>query len=239
VSDRPDLTLRVATYNVLDPGFGTLAPWDQRRTNIATTITSSAATVIGLQEAGWTDVAAGVSVARDLATLTGLTLSDASFSGDAILYDPLVWSSGEGGHFLLPRGRGDRRRSAVWQQLRHRESDQLFLFVATHFSHGPERARARFRQARRIARRVRSLNRTDIPIIVLGDFNSWAGRSARTPLDAFAAAGYREAVPTEHAHRLDHIFVSPDLTVSAIVVADEPASGHASDHQLVWADLVR
>jgi endonuclease/exonuclease/phosphatase family metal-dependent hydrolase len=164
-----------------------------------------------------------------------------------VLFDPLVWAAGDGGHFLLPRGRGDRRRSAIWQHFRHAASGRSYLVIATHLSHAPERARARYRQARRIARRARLLIDAGEPVIVLGDFNSWAGRSARTPLDALGRAGFVEAIPhgtlgtralSQRPERLDHILVSPLLGVAAAGIADPPISGHASDHRLVWADLI-
>lgn len=245
-------SFRVATYNVLDPGFGTLAPWDERRENVAATIIASGASIVALQEAGWTSVREGITLARDVAALTGFELSTASHSGDAIVFDPQVWSAGDGGHFALPHGRGDRRRSAIWQHLRDHHSGEHLLIVATHLSHGPERAWARIRQARRIARQARSINQGNDPVVVLGDFNSWAGRDKRTPLDTFSTAGFTEAIPpagpdgtpgigsivgSHPGQRLDHILVSPNLLVVDASVADPKLSGPASDHRLVWADL--
>lgn len=246
------LRFRVATYNVLDPGFGTLAPWDDRRGNVAETIRSAEPSIVALQEAGWTRLPSGRSVAEDLAALTGLMLSPASFSGDGILFDPQLWTAGEYGHFLLPRGRGDRRRSMIWQRFGHESSGAECLFVATHLSHGPERDRARIRQARRLVRRTRSINRGKLPTIVLGDLNSWGGRAPVTPIDVICAAGYREAIPRAHPtdsaelgtlansrreQRLDHVVVSPDLRTVDAAIADPTLAGPASDHRLVWADL--
>jgi endonuclease/exonuclease/phosphatase family metal-dependent hydrolase len=227
---------RIATYNVLDPGFSTLAPWDERRNNVAETIATSRPTIVALQEAGWSQVGEGLTLAQDIAGLTALTLSKSSFSGDAFLFDGRVWSEGEGGHFLLPRGRGDRRRSAIWQFFHHTASGRTYLVVATHLSHGPERARARVRQTRHLVRRARAINRRRVPVIVLGDFNSWPGRSSTTPLDVLAAAGFHVLSP-EARRSLDHIAVSPTLRATDFGVAEPELSGPASDHRLVWADI--
>jgi endonuclease/exonuclease/phosphatase family metal-dependent hydrolase len=245
--------IRVATYNVLDPGLDTLAPWEERRANIARTIEGAAPGILALQEAGWARVMDDVTLAEDVARLTGLTLSRAAFSGDAVLFDPRAWIPLEHGHFRLPRARGDIRRSAVWHRLRDAHTGESLLVVATHLSHSPRRARARRRQARALVRRIRCINRARLPVVVVGDLNSWPGRDPVTPMDVLAEAGYRDAreseAPAENAHlgtwvgggrglRLDHIAVSARVTVLRTRVEDPPLDGPASDHRMLWADLV-
>lgn len=211
--------MRIASYNVLDPELGrAVAPWTARREHVAATIDSVAPAILGLQEAGWSRVD-GVTPAEDLAALTALSLGIVH-DGDALLHDPTLVTAGASGWFPLPRARGQRPRSAVWQ-----EFDGRFVVVATHFSHGIARERIRARQARRILERSRSA----LPIVVLGDLNS-----SRSPLGVLTRAGLREVTPRR---RLDHILVSPGIESTDAGVADPVLPGPASDHLLVWADL--
>lgn len=81
-----------------------------------------------------------------------------------------------------------------------------------------------------------------LPAIVCGDLNTLPGAP---PLDALAAAGLRpllrpEHGPTsngfgdpEHAHQIDHVFVSPQWPDAEVRVHVD--AGHASDHWPVSA----
>ena len=234
--DHVPLRVRVATYNVLDPGFGTGEPWDARRNNVAKTIVGSGAAIVCLQEAGFTPLARRLGIPADLAELTGMRLTASADNGVTFLYDPAAWQPGGHGSFLLSRSRGDHRRSAVWQVFVHEDGTRM-LVVGTHLTYVPGNHRARARQARVVASRVRRLNRVGLPVIVLGDFNSWVARAGVTPVSVFARAGLREALADGIA-RLDHIVVSPTIEVERAGVEDPVLSGTASDHHLVWADLL-
>ncbi|MFT4123051.1 MAG: endonuclease/exonuclease/phosphatase family protein [Microbacteriaceae bacterium] len=237
---------RVASYNVLDPEHGELGPWAQRRGNIARTIELAAPELLAVQEAGWTRLTDGRTPAQDLAALTGMRLA-AAHASDAILLGP-GWRAGAHGVIPLPGARDDRERSAVWQLVEHPDGTRL-LIAGAHLSprSWPGRDRARARQTRRLVRRLRALNRADLPAIVMGDLNSWRGRARVTPLDVLGHAGYRDAIETVHRQapdappppgtlvtmarpeQLDHILLANGrraaLQVLDARVADPPLAG--------------
>ena len=214
---------------MLDPGFGTLAPWDERRANVARTITASAASIVCLQEAEYTPLAKQLGMVADLVRLTALTATDAAADGVTFLHTA-DWHPVRHGWFRLPRTRGDHRRSAVWLELAHDDGIRLLL-VGTHLTYIRDKHRSRARQARSIVRRIRRLNRRALPVVVLGDFNSFDSRAAVTPSTELARAGFRGAAKSS----VDRIAVSESVGVddSGVTVLE----GVASDHRLLWADL--
>jgi endonuclease/exonuclease/phosphatase family metal-dependent hydrolase len=136
----------------------------------------------------------------------------------------------------------------VWQEFAHRSSGTRLLVVGTHFSPWPNHDAARVRHARMLARRVRRINREAMPVVILGDFNSWTGRAPATPMSELAAAGFRDALPDTNGTRgtlmrrdddrqFDHIAVSHGLAITRSGIETPKLAGPASDHRLVWADL--
>ena len=244
------LRFRIGTYNVLDPGFGTVAPWGERRENVARTITGAACGILCLQEIGLTKLARELDLLGDLAALTRMTRSKVSRDGVGFLYSA-AWAAGRAGTFRLPRPRGDNHRSGVWQEFDHRESGVRVLAVSTHFSPWRDHDDARVRHARVLARRIHRINRSRLPVIIAGDFNSWDADAPATPMTELAAAGFRDVlldtpddspglstiVNRSHGRRLDHIAVSAGVTVTRTHIENPDLGGPASDHRLVWADV--
>ncbi len=112
---------------------------------------------------------------------------------------------------------------------------QVVIFAAVHFSF---LWRTTFEQSREA---VSLLSRSDLPVIVAGDFNACAGSAELSPLhSAFADAFSLTGVPFSDPRRfsfpngpaaerdLDHIFVSPGFGVRScrVVVDDEGVSDH-------------
>jgi endonuclease/exonuclease/phosphatase family metal-dependent hydrolase len=132
-------------------------------------------------------------------------------------------------------------------------TDRSLAVYNAHFDHkGPE---ARRRSARRIREHVATLPAaTDA--VVLGDFNC---RPESRPHDIFCADGGERSLrdartvaatvdgPTttvtdfetlDHGRRLDHVFVTPGLSVESYRVADDRVDGrYPSDHLPVVVQL--
>ncbi|CAN5358434.1 hypothetical protein BH11ACT2_BH11ACT2_09070 [soil metagenome] len=249
--------LRVATYNVLDPTLGakSLAPWKERRKNIARTINAADADIVALQEAGWSRVQGGRTPAQDIKHLISkhMVLSKAGKKGDQMLYSPAKYAAGPHGSFTLPRVSGDGVRSAIWQEFRDKKSGAHFIAVSTHLTSGIEHNAGRLVQAKRILAKVRVINKSGLPIVIMGDFNSYDARAPITPMSTFADAGYVDAelstpatdtpdlntwvkaTSTTGRVRFDHIAVSDSVAVTRTAI--ENLRGTASDHRLLWADL--
>jgi endonuclease/exonuclease/phosphatase family metal-dependent hydrolase len=107
--------------------------------------------------------------------------------------------------------------------------------LATHLQH--DSAAARLAQAEAIAAEVAA---SATPVVLLGDLNATPGDPELGPLsglvDSWAAAGEGAGAtfPSDRPRiRIDHVLVSPDLTVSAAAIVPS----EASDHLAVVVDL--
>lgn len=248
--------MRVATYNVLDPKLGnTLAKWSVRRKNLAKTINAADADLVALQEAGWSTVSGGRTPAQDLVKLLDkkMVISKAGTRGDQILYSPKKYSAGKHGSFNLPRISGDGQRVAVWQVLTDKKTGASFIAVSTHLTNGIQNNAGRARQAKAILSKLDSINKSGLPLVIMGDMNSYDARSDLTPMSLFAKAGYVDAqlsspatdtptmntwvkaTSTTGSIRFDHIAVSESVSVTRTAIED--LKGAASDHRLLWADI--
>ena len=252
------MALRVATYNVLDPRLGKkLAPWSERRKNLAATIDSADADIVALQEAGWSRVSEGRTPAQDLKKLIGkkMVLSKAGYKGDQLLYSPAKLTAGRHGSFRLPRVSGDGVRSAIWQEFRDKATGTHFIAISTHLTSGIDNNAGRARQAKAILAKLRAINAAGLPVVMMGDLNSYDARASTTPMSLFADAGYLDAelttpetaTPTLNTWvkatsatgsiRFDHIAVSDSVAVTRTAIENPKLKGPASDHRLLWADL--
>ena len=138
-------------------------------------------------------------------------------------------------------------------RFRDRASGREFVFVNTHLDH--ESQVSRERSASLILERLSSLG-SDVPLILLGDFNAGAGENpVHASLtgrgrftDAWAAAGNADTSGTFHAfrgvaeaagkRRIDWILVrGPVSVLSSEIVTDERAGQLPSDHFPVVARI--
>lgn len=254
----PALSLRIATYNVLDATSGKdVGSWKERRHNVAATIRSAGASIIGLQEANSTTrLGIGTTQARDIARLTGFSLAtSAGLRGNQFLYDAHLYDLGRSGVFHVPQAKGDGYRTAIWQVFVDRATGSRFLVVNAHLSNGDSSYDDQMRasQAAAMMRELTALD-TGLPSILLGDLNSWDTRTDVTPMSTFASNGYVDAglstpltdsstintwvkaKSTDGRIRLDHIAVPASVAVDQTeVIAD--AKTPASDHRLMWASI--
>ncbi len=147
--------------------------------------------------------------------------------GNAVLVRKAM-QLGEIGHVDLP---GLEPRGAVSVDLIH---PYALRVIATHL--GLTRYHRR-RQLRTILHRVH----TDVPTIILGDFNEWSDRRGLEPL----AGQFDVHAPGRsfHAARpiaaLDRIALSPGLRLKTGGVLQTRDARRASDHLPVWVDVAQ
>lgn len=136
-------------------------------------------------------------------------------------------------------------RSANLAIVDHPAFPEGMLIVNTHLSTGRDGAPRR-EELEVIAERIAAHR---LPTVMMGDFNAqpdsdeirWllAGGMGREFVDAHAAAGAGEGLTApalEPRHRIDYIFVTPDLAVQEVRAIEEYAP--LSDHLPVVATLV-
>jgi endonuclease/exonuclease/phosphatase family metal-dependent hydrolase len=158
--------------------------------------------------------------------------------------------------------------TAVWAALRLKRNGQAYAFVSAHLSHGPTTAmgRLRGRETRQLIRSAEKVARS-LPIIFMGDFNSYRGGPAGDPprkemakrgwVDTYDASetytrpyvssfnGWRPRVDTmKHwGGHIDRIFIRSSMgSTSWRVVANTKKRRYigtqASDHNLVRTTIL-
>ena len=149
-------------------------------------------------------------------------------------------------------------RIATWARLRHRRSRTTILALNTHFDHVGEVARTE--SAALIRRWIDTHRRRGESVVVMGDFNSPSNSPAHAAMTAGPpATALRDtrkvttsspfgppgtftgfAIERMDPSPIDHIFVSPDITVKRHATLTYQTGGRLpSDHYPVLADLCR
>ena len=245
--------LNVATYNLrLDNPNDGKNVWSARRDAVRALVRYHEFDLWGTQEAlanQLTDLDALGEFAR-----VGVGRDDGRHAGEhsAIFYRRERFTLEDHGDFWLsatpeqPSRSWDSRccnRIATWAKLRDKPSGQLFVVLNAHFDH--EGVVARRESAKLLLARGRALA-GELPLIILGDFNSTpdseayvtvsaAMRDARAisqtppygPLETFNA--FDVSKPAEA--RIDYIFVSPQWQVLRYaVLTDSVDARFPSDH---------
>jgi endonuclease/exonuclease/phosphatase family metal-dependent hydrolase len=257
------LGLRVATFNVLDNWVDDLvAPWSVRRANVARTIDYADADIVGLQEANSTGrLSNGRTQVQDILSLTtgNLRIAPSGLRGKQILYKTGKFEPHAHGVFSVPQLPNDVPRAAIWQVFQHRKTGTRFIVVNAHLSNGKTSTEnaARVAQAKSILRQLDRVNTRGLPVVLVGDLNSFDTRAETTPMSTFAADGYVDAELSSAESltpglntwvaaksplgkiRLDHVAVSTDIAVdrTAVVDIDFKNDQPASDHRMLYADI--
>ena len=251
----------VACWNILgydDPGIG-VTNWAVRKSGVAQAMVDSGAPVIGVQEIRYRDIAdyLHAELAEDgYAAVPASTAGfEVRFVPDVVLPDGLqgrhwqqviyykssVFDELDSGQTVLYEGDGTstysplgffRERSFTWVKLRHRGTGQTHVVINTHLEPSM--------QANRINATIHLKNvvetfPTELPIVLMGDFNA---QSDSTEMQHLTADGTLTNV-VEFATQVDYILQRNfedrhrDLAESQI----DPVIGLLSDHSLLAARL--
>jgi endonuclease/exonuclease/phosphatase family metal-dependent hydrolase len=257
-----DISLRVMTFNLRYASTTPPNAWPARRPIMRDCIRNVAPDLIGTQEGLYPQLK---DLAADLPGYEWIGLGrEGGSKGEfmAVFYrvdrlEPMAYD-----HFWLsdtPAVVGSstwgntNRRMVTWVRFRERRSSREFFFWNTHLDNDVELARQK--GAALIVERADQL-KTDLPIILTGDFNSTAGGSQAYDIlvkngnfaDTWTSAaeraneklstfhGYKP--PVEAAVRIDWILTRGPVAVQKIEVVAYSAGGqYPSDHFPVAASL--
>lgn len=174
----------VGTYNILKWRKNN---WSARRAPVANLIKSSSLDVVGLQEATPSHIPSGPRQFEDVVNALGPNWAVTRTSGDATgetrtVYDQTKQRLVAEGYQTIAgssRFRGIPRYVA-WAVFEQISTKKRFLFVNTHLTPGRGRAEAGNRAvgARQIVNTVRQINNDDLPVVIVGDFNTGLPRTS-------------------------------------------------------------
>ena len=202
-------TTTVATYNLLRTQFddGAGRSWSKRFTLSGRQLRGVG--IAGLQETGWDKVGGKrpVSVVAKAAHLRVAKHPHSSkpctTKNQPVLYAPGKFTVLHCGYAKVSSAgsTGIDARYATWVELKDKRSHQAVLVVNAHLTaytskHSAGSAvaqRARALEAQRLVKLVRKHRHAGEPVVLTGDYNSYPGRAATTPLDVLAAHGFTSA----------------------------------------------
>ncbi len=257
-----DIALRVMTFNLRYASTSQPNAWPTRRPVMRDCIRSSAPDLMGTQEGLYPQLK---DLAADLPGYEWIGLGrEGGSKGEfmAVFYradrfEPMAYD-----HFWLSdtpavigssTWRNTNRRMVTWVRFRERRTSREFFFWNTHLDNAVGLARQK--GAALIVERADQL-KTDLPLILTGDFNSAAGSSPAYDIlvkngsfsDTWTRAAERvnETLGTFHGYkvpvpsgsRIDWILTRGAVTVQKIEIVTFSAGGqYPSDHFPVLASL--
>lgn len=143
-------------------------------------------------------------------------------------------------------------RVASWVKLKDLQTGKIFMAVNTHFDHVGVQARRE--SAKLIMRKIQEIV-GDRPAVVTGDFNvtdrdeayktmvtdQFVMKDAWKESPVRCGVGYTyhnySKIPPQRAHKIDFIFITPQISVSRTLIPQNSPAYPLSDHNPHWADL--
>ena len=227
--------------------------WENRKEWVANLVRFYEPEVMGIQEGLHSQVSFLDSALAEY-EFVGVGRDDGETQGEysAIFYKSEVLEVLDSGTFWLSEtpeepsfGWGTSfRRIATWAKFRVKESGTEYWVFNAHFDH--QVAVARLNSAKLIYQRVQEWNTENLPVIVMGDLNATPDAPPITYLASvmndsrmisenppYGPEGTFNGFNTSHPlnDRIDHIFVSDDISVKKYaVIADTRNQRTPSDH---------
>ena len=255
-------TLCVMTYNIRFANNNPSELWSKRRPLVHELIQKISPDVFGTQEGVYLQIK---DIATDLPDFDWIGLGrDGGSKGEfmAVFYRKTRLEPLEYDHFWLsdtPDVMGSttwgnkNRRMVTWIKFRDRSNGQEFYFWNTHFDHQIQPAREK--SATLVRQRIEEL-KTDLPILLVGDFNAHAGNNKAYDIlttenfltDLWKNSPQRggEGYDTfngfksveKRGRRIDWILARGAVTPEKIVIDIYSKDGQfPSDHCPVWAHV--
>lgn len=257
-----DDELKIMSFNLRTSGMdkGTANHWDNRKAACVSLIRDHKPTIMGVQEATYTDQWDWLrkQLKSDGYDGYGVNRQTGKESGagevPGILYDTKVIKKIEVGTFWLsetpdkPSKGWDANyyRSATWGLFQHIPSGEEFFFVNTHLDH--ESTTAQVEGMKLIAAKLKEY-KDDCPVYLTGDFNVLATDKAMNAISDFMRNARMYAYPTDKygttngfntsssTKTIDHIYYRKDLKPVEYYTIREAYEGvtYVSDHFPIYA----
>lgn len=189
------LPLRVGSFNVLK---SVEKNWSERRPVVARTIEDEQVDVVGLQEATRARVGNGArqfdDLMRELGDGWAMVNRDDALGGDRIVYNPATVEVVSEGHQPLAGSNTlGVQRHVSWAVFRQKANGKQFVFVNTHFVPQKGAREKRASAARQLVAAVKAANPDNLPVVIVGDFNSYAlRRSGNSVYQTILDSGVRD-----------------------------------------------
>jgi endonuclease/exonuclease/phosphatase family metal-dependent hydrolase len=253
--------IQVITYNIRlnTPDDGTNA-WPNRSKQVGALLNFHSPDVFGLQEALIGQIE-DLQAQMPKMKWVGVGRDDGKKAGEysPVFYNAEKFRSVKEGWFWLsetpdkPSLGWDAacNRICTWVILETEKKDKQFMVLNTHFDH--KGATARAESAKLILKKIKEINKTNVPVILTGDFNSNPEQAAITTIckelkDSRSISKKTPYGPTgtfngfdfnsQLKDRIDYIFVSEQVEVKDYaVLSDSKDLRYPSDHLPVFVDI--
>jgi endonuclease/exonuclease/phosphatase family metal-dependent hydrolase len=184
--------LTVGSYNVLKAA--NKKSWVKRRGPVAKTILGEDPDVMGLQEATPVHVPGGLRQFQDVRRLLGSNWALTTSPGEAhIVYNTDRLTLISQGYDVL-EGSNTRgvQRYAPWGVFEQKSTTKRFLFMNTHFlpQNGAHAKALRASAARQMVATINKVNVDNLPVVIVGDFNSGGNRDSSNAVYRTFTADY-------------------------------------------------
>lgn len=254
-------SVRVGSYNVLNYTYDDAVgrSWSQRVDELGDMIDDL--DLVGVQEATWGKVGseravemladqAGLKVALVPGTSTGCSINSSH-----VLYRSTKFWTVDCGSVVI---READNRTATWVRLRSRDTGKDVFAVSTHLTSGSDSTATSIRnaEAKNVLAMIDRYNTANLPVVLMGDMNSFHGRADTTPVSLFSDAGLvgsdlvadtRSKINYSTVHyftgtpmnrlRIDHILISEGVDPVKFTVRWHTPSTAPTDHHVAVAIL--
>lgn len=166
--------------------------WKYRYPAVAMMLDDQRPDIVGLQECMYEQFQYLQSALDKLYKIVGVGRDDGKKAGEmmAIMYNPKTVALLKWGTFWLsetpdvPSKGWDAAcyRTATWALMKDKASGKQFYFVNTHLDH--QGAEAQKNGAQLVVDRIAEMNKSNLPVILTGDFNLEPGNASLAPLKA-------------------------------------------------------
>lgn len=264
-SDDGTLNIRWATFNIRynsSDDYKINCGWDQRKERVTQYLIDNQIDICGMQEVTHEQLEY---LRKSLSQYdyVGVGRTDGKKKGEAtpVFYRKDKYKALGKGNFWLsetPDVVGSKgwdaalERVASWVKLKDKKTGKIFMAVNTHFDHVGKVARRE--SAKLIMQKIQEIVGSN-PAVVTGDFNVTEQDEAYTTMvtnefkmyDAYHMTDNKTGVtftyhdfcriPAEKAHKIDFIFITPNIKVTHTHIEPTHKEDQLTDHNPHYADL--